>query len=284
MRNLNYYINKYGFKAIIVLIVKHGLSRVILLLKKVNNSCIELFTNNYIIVRSSIAKPLFKNNWGDYVSSILIQNLSNNKKIINYSESWNLKKRNNILCIGSIITWMTTNSSVVWGSGVVYPDEKISAKPCKVLAVRGPLTRKYLLRNGVDCPEIYGDPALLFPRIYSPNISQKKYKFGVIPHFRDKNNIHLENILKIKDVLYIDVQDVNDWKLFIDKIIQCQYILSSSLHGIIIADAYSVPNIWIEFECGEKKRFAFHDYFLSISRNIYDPYLIDNKFNYTGYF
>ena len=51
--------------------------------------------------------------------------------------------------------------------------------PQKVLAVRGPLSRNYLLENGVDCPDVYGDPALLFPKYYKPHI-YKKYKLGII--------------------------------------------------------------------------------------------------------
>lgn len=278
--SLKYYLKKYGFLNILLLLFKHTFSRFILLFKKLYNTWIECTSNNYIIIRSSLAKPLFSNNWGDYVSTILIQNLSPNKKIINYSESWNIKNRENYLCIGSIISWMTTKSSIIWGSGVVYPDDIISAKPIKVLAVRGPLTREYLLKNGIDCPKIYGDPALLFPRIYTPKFTEKKYKFGIIPHFRDKNSPYLSNFSNSKDIIIIDVQNVKNWKLFIDHINQCKYILSSSLHGIIVADAYKTPNIWVEFKNGENKRFAFNDYFLSVSRSLQSPFLIDENVNF----
>lgn len=285
MEKVKYYIEKYGILNLFFLVIKHVASRLILFSKKINNALIELTTNDYILIKSSRSKPLFVNNWGDYISVILVKNLSKSKKVINYSESWNIKKRENYLCVGSIITWMTTDSSIIWGSGVVYPDDKIPAKPIKVLAVRGPLTRQYLLDNGVECPEIYGDPALLLPRIYKPHTIEKKYKFGIIPHFRDKKNeliSHLTQEDLSKELLVIDVQNVKDWRFFIDQILKCEYIISSSLHGIIVADAYKVPNIWAEFKNGERKRFAFEDYLLSVSRNNSSPVVIDGSFSFTN--
>ena len=72
------------------------------------------------------------------------------------------------MCIGSIMDWMTNNESYIWGSGVRDNTNKLKCKPHKVLAVRGPLSRQYLIDNGVDCPPVYGDPALLLPLITPP--------------------------------------------------------------------------------------------------------------------
>jgi pyruvyltransferase len=236
---------------------------------------VELFSKDYIFVTSSI-NPIF-HNWGDDVSIRLIKFINPDKKIIPTVYSWNIRKKTDYLCVGSIITWMTSSSSIIWGSGVVYPEQYLKNKPTDVLAVRGPLTRKYLLDNGINCPEIYGDPALLFPRYYMPS-KTKKYKLGVVPHFRDKNNTIANKIIKENNIHFIDVQKVKNWNRFIDEINQCDFIISSSLHGIIIADAYMIPNLWVEFKDGEKKRFAFRDYMLSVSRNVEIPFLIDENY------
>ena len=47
----------------------------------------------------------------------------------------------------------------------------------------------------MECPEIYGDPALLYPLFYKPNV-KKEYKYGIIPHFAHQENPWLN---KFKD-------------------------------------------------------------------------------------
>lgn len=231
----------------------------------------EMFHSNYIVLTASV-KPI-AHNWGDDMSRQLCQLICPNRKFIVKKYTWNLFGKDDVLCIGSIISWMTTSKSVIWGSGVVYPNQKLPAIPQKVLAVRGPLTRKYLLSHGVCCPEVYGDPALLFPKYYRPSAG-KKYKIGIIPHFRDKSLIKQLSFVEDSEVLVIDVQNIKPWTRFIDDICSCECIASSSLHGIIISDAYAIPNIWIEFEGGESKKFAFHDYLQSVHRDIDNPLLV----------
>ena len=235
----------------------------------------ELTHDDYILLTTFIS-PV-KHNWGDDLSKIIVKFIAPSKKIVVRRYTFNLKRKEDFLCIGSIITWTTTPKSTIWGSGVVYPQKPISAIPKKVLAVRGPLTRKYLLGKGIDCPEIYGDPALLLPRYYQPKDTVKKYKLGIIPHMRDNDNKIVESLKHRDDLLIINMRDINPWNKVIDQIIQCEQIVSSSLHGIIVADAYQVPNRWIEFEGGEQKAFAFHDYLQSVGHDVEAPIVVDSE-------
>ena len=100
-------------------------------------------------------------------------------------------------CIGSLIDMGLFNShTIIWGAGTIAGTAKLHYKPLKVCAVRGKLTRKYLLEQGIDCPEIYGDPALLLPKIYQPKV-EKQYKLGIIPHYVDQENPLLGELSKL---------------------------------------------------------------------------------------
>lgn len=251
----------------------------IFLIKKIKNFFQEVFSKKYVLISSSVSPGFY--NWGDDVNSVLVELINPSLKAIPRLYSFNFRRKKDYVCIGSIITWMTTPRSVIWGSGVQLPEKEITykgkvIKPHKVLAVRGPLTREYLLKRNIECPEIYGDPALLFPRYYqSPALEKKKYKYGVIPHFKDKKSISLQKFIDNEDFHIIDIQDFKDWRNFIDQINACEFIISSSLHGIIIADAYNVPNCWVEFDRINLKRFTFQDYFVSVQKPISEPFNIN---------
>ncbi len=260
---------------IIIWKIKKSILIFYIILLKIYYLIYEYFHKDYIILTSSIF-PL-KYNWGDNLSRILVGLISPSTKIITNRYTYNFRKREDYLCIGSIITWMTTSRSIIWGSGVVYPDKTISAKPKQVLAVRGPLTRAYLQGQGITCPEIYGDPALLLPRYYQPASKQKKYKLGIVPHMRDHDNPIVKALKRRDDLLIIDVRDIHPWTKVVDQINQCEHIISSSLHGIIVADAYEVPNRWVEFEGGEQKAYAFHDYLQSVGHDVDGPVIVTKQ-------
>lgn len=209
---------------------------------------------NFYILKSLTRKPLFN------LPSILCKN------------------RENILMIGSIIESLADKNSIIWGSGAMYGGEKtLSKKPKKVLAVRGPLTREYLLSQGIDCPEVYGDPALLLPRIYDPQPT-KKYKLGVIPHNVDFESELLSELKDDPEVKIIRLKGYEDWHKVIDEICECEFVISSSLHGLIISDAYGIPNLWIKLSDkvlgGD---FKYFDYFMSVDRKVSKPFIVESS-------
>lgn len=241
--------------------------------------CLIASKGNYIVLNSWIQQYMsgvIKRNYGDELSYYLIKELTG-KHVVNYYDIPRLKKKENILFIGSLVEHFVTPDTVIWGSGaLIGGSEPLRAIPKKVLAVRGKFTRDYLLNNGVDCPEVYGDPALLLPYVYKPNVN-KKFKIGIIPHHSDIESDLISRIANQAsgEVRIINFVDYHDWKTVIDEICECEYIISSSLHGLIIADAYNIPNLWIKLSDkllgGE---FKFLDYFSGVNRSTKQPFVI----------
>ena len=217
-------------------------------------------------------------NYGDDLNYYILSKISN-KKIYNHRLLFN-KSCSNVMCIGSIIEEHTTAGTIIWGAGAMYGGKhKLKHKPHKVVAVRGPLTREYLLNQGVECPEVYGDPALLLPLLYKPQNIKKKYKLGIIPHYVDFNNKLLSRFVATnKGVKLISLTDYKDWQDVVDQINECENIISSSLHGLIISDAYSVPNLWIKLSDGiAGGEFKYKDYFASVNREYQAPYVFNEN-------
>lgn len=210
-------------------------------------------------------------NWGDSLNPVLIKKLSG-KEPVSSDEIINLKNEPIYSVVGSILEHKIGKNLIVWGSGFISSTSQFKIKPNKICAVRGPLTRDLIIKQGIDCPEIYGDPALLYPLFYKPHV-KKEYQIGIIPHYIDQSHPLLSIFRNNPNVLIIDITSrINE---VIDNICKCKIIASSSLHGIIAADAYEIPSIWIEIS--DKiigNRFKFYDYFQSVGRFNESPILI----------
>ncbi|MFA5921275.1 MAG: polysaccharide pyruvyl transferase family protein [Methylococcaceae bacterium] len=210
-------------------------------------------------------------NFGDILNPVLVSKLIG-KNILNIRAEYYEKEH--YLVIGSILQY-ANKQSIVWGSGFISSDSQCHEKPLKVCAVRGPLSRQKLIESGIECPEVYGDPALLLPMVYNPKI-EKKYKIGIIPHYIDKDNKWIKEIQNTnEDILVIDLINKNPLEVA-NLILSCERVGSSSLHGLIVADAYQIPSLWLEFSDSLiiGGHFKFLDYFASIGKNIKKPLLI----------
>lgn len=209
-------------------------------------------------------------NWGDDLNRYLVERISG-KKVVH--ARCMLFPHSFFLCIGSILQWFADEKAIVWGTGLIEPAK---VNPCKeIRAVRGPLTRACLLEQGIKCPEIYGDPALLLPRFYNP-IIQKQHRIGLICHYTEINSNLVQQIIKKFNIHFIDICHYGMCTDFVDQVLSCDYIISSSLHGCIVSDAYRVPNLWCRFSNyhAEGNNFKFRDYYLSVGKKIDQPILI----------
>jgi len=219
-------------------------------------------------------------NWGDALSPVIIKILSGKNPVQNNIFTYNPNHEPVYTAIGSILGGMRMNrmpvqNFIIWGSGFISDFRKLVGKPRQIYAVRGPLTRNMLLKQGIKCPEIYGDPALLYPMFYRPKINRTK-KLGVIPHYLEKYHPLLNQFKNDSEILIIDMEgEINS---VVDQICSCKYIASSSLHGIIAADAYGIPSTWIKLSDIDIGRgFKYRDYFESVGREERTPNIITNN-------
>ena len=218
-------------------------------------------------------------NFGDQISPVIVDALLDSKmKRVPWTENGKAVKMS---AVGSVIHSLRDETKV-WGSGVMMtglPSDKL-----KFHAVRGPKTRKFLLECGYaeeQVPEIYGDPALLLPEIYTPKVLPwTRDMWVVIPHHSCLDSAHRRNYWG-----NLTAEDFQDWELFgyrvvfpnepwqdvVDAIANAKGVISESLHGLILADAYNVPNVWWNPNgesglVGHNGNFKFEDYFESVGQ------------------
>ena len=211
---------------------------------------------------------LIHHNWGDDINVLFFESISKRRfRIVNASYVLPLFRLKAYSCIGSIIGSVNLTRIHIWGSGMISAEKEIQCMPEKVYSVRGPLTRDELLKRGIDCPERYGDPALLVSRYVRPSFV-KRYPVGIIPHYTDMENPALKAFCaNHPEVLVIKMKNYDDWHDIPNLICSCETLISSSLHGLIIADSYRVPNAWVRFsERITGGDFKYIDYFMSVGR------------------
>jgi len=240
-----------------------------------------LFINAYVKKVDGRVCPV---NWGDDINDHFIRLLSARETTVYFDTPVAMAMRKpNYLCIGSTLNYLTTKQTIVWGAGVIDNKIDLREEPLKVCAVRGPLTRDYMLARGVDCPEVYGDPALLIPYFYKPASSERPRggKISIVPHYEDKASPILAAIAgDHPELQFLDIANYGKWTDFIDQICECDVVFSSSLHGLIVAEAFGIPNYWISVSgkvIGDG--FKFRDYFASIGKQISEPIGLEETFN-----
>jgi pyruvyltransferase len=190
-------------------------------------------------------------NLGDALSSVIVAQVSHGTPVL-----VSARCRGKLHAVGSTLSRLAPGDSV-WGAGAIRDEPFVPPPGVTFHAVRGPLTRCLVK---ADVPEVYGDPAMLLPRFYRPSV-EKRFEVGMVPHHKDLNAARIAD----PAITTIDVR--SDWRVVVDRMLECRVILSSSLHGLIVAEAYGLPAIWVKLTdnvIGDG--FKFRDYFASTER------------------
>ena len=220
-------------------------------------------------------RGLVAENWGDKLNPVLVQ-LVSGRKAVPRAEVLNLAGKPVYYIIGSGLGGVTDPRAVIWGTGFLRYDQVPLVRPQHIAAVRGPLSRQKYLDAGIDCPELYGDAALLYPLYYKPS-RPKEYQLGVIAHYREQHLPVFKKLAEQDGVKLINI--LSGLEEVVDEIAACDVVASSSLHGLIASDAYGVPSVWLRAsELPNGDYFKFRDYLLSAGRSQLDPLVLDRDY------
>lgn len=196
-----------------------------------------------------------RKNFGDLLTPLLISRFSG------VDVNWAPARDADILCVGSIIEAVLPDwTGIVAGCGKLYEATDVTDRlqSATVLGLRGPLTADGFSRKGL----VLGDPGLLAGELVNVD---KEYNLGIVPHWSDTALEH--QFTKYEPHIIRPNQDA---LTVISEIGRCKKIVSSSLHGIIVADSFSIPRR-IEYSTTLDKEgglFKFRDYSASLGMEL----------------
>jgi Polysaccharide pyruvyl transferase len=210
----------------------------------------------------------YPGNFGDILNPYIIERLSGvPPRQVPFGEG--------ILAIGSTIRFARAQTPV-WGAGTPRMSDRLDSR-ADFHAVRGPLTRQLVLESGGRCEPVYGDPAAFLPRLYRPRVpARPSHRLGVILHHAHAGLLRTAAGVKAISVLRAGYEGI---EAFIDDLHDCERILSSSLHGLIVSHAYGIPARWFSVRGDEPlvpgDGTKFRDYLLSVALDVGEPALFD---------
>jgi len=189
------------------------------------------------------------NNFGDELTRLIIET--------KYKEDlqWCHRKETPFVSTGSLLELMPQDwDGFIVGSGCMWEASTNVLPHAEALLVRGALTAEKVKTSAP-----LGDPGVIVSDIVPA--AEKKHKVGLIPHFIDKELMFTHSydvVIDIRQCSYDFLQEVSS----------CEEIVTSSLHGLITADAYGIPRTWVPHDKVLGEGFKFRDYASSLDCEI----------------
>ncbi|MEL6768285.1 MAG: polysaccharide pyruvyl transferase family protein [Pseudomonadota bacterium] len=205
-------------------------------------------------------------NIGDALSAVVVATLSG----LPVRHMATRSPHERLAAVGTIGHSLKGGHVHLWGTGLDAtlnperdgPWSRPSDTRFSVHATRGPETAATLRRHGVAAPEVFGDPVYLLPRLWPLDEIERRYELGIVLHLSELDEKSPAGRPKAEyrryavpeslagSVRIINMYAESSLTAFRDKIaeiVSCRRILSTSLHGLVIADAYGIPSGWYGF-------------------------------------
>ena len=194
--------------------------------------------------------------FGEALSHAIVQ-----KMVPHYEVKCSLPNQKKLLALGSILH-VAREGDIIWGSGIDGKHPTFTDYHFRFLdvrAVRGPFTRAFLLKKGISCPETYGDPALLVPLLFPEFKRNPIREYSVIPQISEMSLFEgVQNVISLTE----------EWEKSVQKIVESKLVISSSLYGLIIAEAFRIPARLLRVTDNEPL-FQYKDYYLGTGRSTF---------------
>lgn len=200
-------------------------------------------------------------NFGDEITGTII------KKIFGYRSEYATIEECELIGAGSLLEMAERRKSdnivKVWGSG--YIEEKRTDSildKIEFYAVRGKNSRDRVGEKNAGIA--LGDPGLLASLVYE-RAKYRTKKIGVVVHYADFDLPIVKKILHDPRFLLINPLDTPE--RVAQNISSCKFVFSSSLHGLIFADSFKIPNIHVKLSDNLKGgAYKFQDYYSSVGK------------------
>jgi pyruvyltransferase len=222
---------------------------------------------NYLNLRRAGTGPVTRwipklsrlGNFGDLLGPIIVKRAV---KHLGLGRARSSKDR--LLAVGSIMR-LARPGDTIWGVGIngksigdgVYPQLDIRA-------VRGPVTAEVLKSTNASVPAVYGDPALLIPHLWTDaelGIRRGSGGLVVMPNYNDLAAFPPDSVSPLGNPIER-----------IRMLANATRVVASSLHALVIAEAYGVPAVLVS--SGAEHDFKYRDYYEGTGRTMPVPVAI----------
>ncbi|WP_298863395.1 polysaccharide pyruvyl transferase family protein [uncultured Sulfitobacter sp.] len=183
-------------------------------------------------------------NFGDAINPLIVGHLAG--RVVEHAGP----RKAELFAIGSMIQVVKRTHKeprengeklCVWGTGLLNPifgHDFLSN--VELALVRGPITAALLKRE----MKRFGDPGLLINNVL-PFDGTRQDRIGIVPHLSLLADPELL-AFAASDPAYLLIDPRGEPAQVCLQIASCAHVFASSLHGLIVADAYGVPNTWIK--------------------------------------
>jgi len=195
-------------------------------------------------------------NFGDEIGPVIVRAILRAEGLAAPEDS---RTNGRLVSVGSVLH-LTAPGDHVWGSGLnaKRPLHEVPMVDLHFHAVRGPQTARTLEEAGAEVPHVFGDPGLLLtvvPEFAALQGIEKTRRRAVIPNFNDLTSYrsHPDLVSPLQDPLTVARE-----------IARSEFVVGSSLHAMVFADALGVPSRLVA--SGVEHPFKYDDYYLGSGR------------------